>query len=339
MRWLQATSTPSSRQKARQPLRSTSSSNASSPADRCCKACCLRGHHQNCTAIERDAVPAARAALGRILRPFLLRRLHSEVATELPPRSEIRVDIEPSAAERQLYEQVRLASLQEIEAETAGPAQQQRFRVLAAITRLRQLACHPRLFDDASPLPSAKLDYAIDLLVHLRAEGHRALVFSQFVRHLGLVRERLDAAGVAYRYLDGSTPERKRRAEVDAFQAGDGDVFLISLKAGGTGLNLTGADYVIHLDPWWNPAVEDQATDRAHRIGQTRPVTVYRLVAQGTLEEAILELHARKRDLVAGLLGGTGEAAAISTEELLALLNEARPVAGTASCWNSRADP
>ena len=147
-------------------------------------------------------------------------------------------------------------------------------------------------------------------------------MFSQFVKHLSLVREALDERGIKYQYLDGATPAKERAARVDAFQAGEGDLFLISLKAGGTGLNLTAADYVIHLDPWWNPAVEDQATDRAHRIGQERPVTVYRLVAQGTIEEQILELHADKRELVAGVLDGTDHAARMDTKELIDLIRE-----------------
>lgn len=221
-----------------------------------------------------------------------------------------------------LYEQVRLASLQEIN-DANGPPQQKRFQVLAAITRLRQVACHARLFDPTSPIASSKLEHLLERLAELREEGHRALVFSQFVKHLALVRERLDAAGVPYRYLDGATPEKDRRKEVDAFQRGQGSVFLISLKAGGTGLNLTAADYVVHLDPWWNPTVEDQATDRAHRIGQDKPVTVYRLVARGTIEERILELHARKRDLVSALLDGTADAGRLTTEELVGLLAEA----------------
>ncbi|MFZ4579831.1 MAG: SNF2-related protein [Myxococcota bacterium] len=273
-------------------------------------------------AIERDGNVKSQQALGRILKPFVLRRLKSAVAKDLPPRTEIRVDIEPSDDERLLYEQVRLASLQEIN-DAKGPPQQKRFQVLAAITRLRQVACHARLFDPTSPIPSSKLEHLLERLAELREEGHRALVFSQFVTHLALVRERLDAAEVPYRYLDGSTPEKDRRKEVDAFQRGQGSVFLISLKAGGTGLNLTAADYVVHLDPWWNPAVEDQATDRAHRIGQDKPVTVYRLVARGTIEERILELHARKRDLVSALLDGTADAGRLTTEELVGLLAEA----------------
>jgi SNF2 family DNA or RNA helicase len=145
-------------------------------------------------------------------------------------------------------------------------------------------------------------------------------VFSQFTSHLALVREELDRANVTYLYLDGATPAKDRADLVRRFQAGEGDLFLISLKAGGTGINLTGADYVIHLDPWWNPAVEDQATDRAHRIGQDKPVTVYRLVARGTVEEKILALHGSKRALVASVLDGTGAAAKLSTRDLMELL-------------------
>jgi superfamily II DNA or RNA helicase len=271
------------------------------------------------SAIERDGDPRRRKALARLIRPFLLRRLKSQVATELPQRSDVNVEIVLSREERSLYDHARIALLDDLAAES-GPPEQQRFKVLAALTRLRQLSCHPRLLDPTSTLPSAKLTRLRELVAELRSEGHRALVFSQFTRHLALVREALTADGVSLRYLDGSTPEAQRRAEVDAFQAGAGDVFLISLKAGGTGLNLTAATYVIHLDPWWNPAVEDQASDRAHRIGQTQPVTVYRLVARGTIEEQILALHADKRELVAGLLDGSGAAAAMKTDELIALL-------------------
>ena len=151
---------------------------------------------------------------------------------------------------------------------------------------------------------------------------HKALVFSQFVDHLAIVREHLDNQGIDYQYLDGSTPAADRKKRVDAFQAGAGDVFLISLKAGGTGLNLTAADYVIHLDPWWNPAVEDQASDRAHRMGQQRPVTIYRLVTQGTIEEKIIGLHSEKRDLADSLLDGGEAAGRLDTAALLSLLKE-----------------
>jgi SNF2 family DNA or RNA helicase len=151
---------------------------------------------------------------------------------------------------------------------------------------------------------------------------HKALVFSQFVKHLKIVREYLDGKGISYQYLDGSTPPNVRQERIDEFQRGIGDVFLISLKAGGTGLNLTAADYVIHLDPWWNPAVEDQATDRVHRIGQQRPVTVYRLVTENTVEEKILKLHETKRDLADSLLDGTDSSGKLSADDLLALIAE-----------------
>lgn len=150
--------------------------------------------------------------------------------------------------------------------------------------------------------------------------GHRALVFSQFVDVLTLARAALDERGVSYQYLDGSTPAARRASAVDAFQAGEGDLFLISLKAGGFGLNLTAADYVIHLDPWWNPAVEAQASDRAHRIGQTRPVTIYRLVAKGTVEERILALHRAKRELADSLLEDSHTSAKLGASELRELL-------------------
>jgi SNF2 family DNA or RNA helicase len=159
-----------------------------------------------------------------------------------------------------------------------------------------------------------------NLLLELRENDHRALVFSQYVDFLELVRQRLDEAGVTYQYLDGSTPRAQRTARVNAFQAGEGTLFLISLKAGGFGLNLTAADYVIHLDPWWNPAVEAQATDRAHRIGQDRPVTVYRLITKDTIEESIVALHENKRALADALLSEGSEAATLSASELIGLI-------------------
>ena len=268
------------------------------------------------TPIERGRDPERRAALARVIRPFLLRRTKAEVAPELPPRTEIQRLVQPSAAERALYDAARTAALEAI-ASGAGDA---RFILLAALTRLRRLACHPRLGDDASTVPSSKLAALLEIVEELREEGHRALVFSQFTTHLALVREALDQRGIVYEYLDGATPAEERARRVAAFQAGRSDVFLISLKAGGSGLNLTGADYVIHLDPWWNPAVEDQATDRAHRIGQSRAVTVIRLVTRGTIEEAVLSLHGDKRALAASVFDEEGSPARLSTEDLAALL-------------------
>jgi superfamily II DNA or RNA helicase len=274
--------------------------------------------------IDRDRNEDARAALSRLIRPFLLRRTKAEVARELPARIEIVVPVALSDDEAQLYEDARLAAVAHLAKETKKLRdEQRRFQVLAALTRLRLLASHPRLYDPQSPVASSKMARLVELLEELREEGHRALVFSQFTSHLELVKGELERAGIRYLYLDGATPVRARAQLIDRFQAGDGDVFLISLKAGGTGINLTAADYVIHLDPWWNPAVEDQATDRAHRIGQQRPVTVFRLVARGTVEERILTMHAEKRALVTGVLDGTDAAGKLSTRDLLALIGEA----------------
>ncbi|WNG30501.1 DEAD/DEAH box helicase [Cystobacter fuscus] len=271
--------------------------------------------------IERGKDPEANAALSRVIRPFLLRRTKQEVARELPPRTEIQLPVALSEEEWTLYEDARLAAVAEVSTQGKGIRdEQQRFQVLAALTRLRLLASHPRLYDGQSSVSSSKMRRLLELLEELRSEGHRALVFSQFTSHLELVREELERAGFTYQYLDGSTPAAARAKRIQAFQDGEGELFLISLKAGGTGVNLTAADYVIHLEPWWNPAVEDQATDRAHRIGQTRPVTVYRLVARGTIEEQILSLHSDKRALVAGVLEGTNVAARLTTKDLLALL-------------------
>jgi SNF2 family DNA or RNA helicase len=274
--------------------------------------------------IERHKDGDRRESLARLVRPFILRRTKDKVLRELPPRTEITLNAELSQAERRKYEEARLAALAELSGVSEGDqkAGQQRIRTLAWLTRLRQLACHPRLVDATWKKSSAKLDLLMSLVEELRQEEHRALVFSQFVKHLTVIREALDAQGVTYQYLDGTTPAKERQRRVDAFQAGEGELFLISLKAGGTGLNLTGADYVIHLDPWWNPAVEDQATDRAHRIGQQRPVTVYRLVAEDTIEEQILSLHADKRELVAGVLDGTDRAASMETADLIRLIKE-----------------
>jgi len=270
--------------------------------------------------IEKGKSTERKGALARVLRPFVLRRSKSEVLTELPPRTEVQLTAELSDAERRRYEDARLSAIAQLADVASETGKDKRFQVLAALTKLRQLSCHPRLVDAEWKHSSAKLDLFLETVDELRDGNHRALVFSQFTSHLALVREALDARQITYQYLDGHTPPAKRRERVDAFQRGEGELFLISLKAGGTGLNLTGADYVIHLDPWWNPAVEDQASDRAHRIGQTRPVTVYRLVAKDTIEEQILKLHADKRDLVASILDGTDQAAKLSTRELIDLI-------------------
>ncbi len=285
--------------------------------------------------IEKHKDMDRRVALSRMVRPFILRRTKDEVLKELPARTEIEVDVALSDPERKRYETARLQILAQLAGLEVGGGKDHRFHVLAGLTKLRQLACHPALQDAKWKKSSAKLDALLELVEELREEKHRALVFSQFVQHLTLVRKALDARDIKYQYLDGSTPPKQRQEAVDAFQNGSYELFLISLKAGGTGLNLTAADYVIHLDPWWNPAVEDQATDRAHRIGQTRPVTVYRLVAKDTIEEKILALHGRKRELVAGILEGSDQAGKLSTDDLIDLIrggaSATPPVTGTAT--------
>jgi superfamily II DNA or RNA helicase len=271
--------------------------------------------------IERNRDPRARDALARVIRPFVLRRLKREVEQDLPEKIEVNVAIGLSPGERLFYRGLRDAALASLAARKGGGSGH--LHVLAAITRLRRAACDPRLVDPDVPLVSSKLTRLREMVATLRESGHRVLVFSQFVGLLSAARAVLEPDGVRCAWLDGRTPAAARAEAVASFQAGAHDVFLISLKAGGTGLNLTAADVVIHLDPWWNPAVEDQATDRAHRIGQQRAVTVYRLVAEGTIEAAILSLHAAKRSLVADVLEGTSAAGSLQTEDLLALLRDA----------------
>ncbi|MFL5335948.1 MAG: DEAD/DEAH box helicase, partial [Geminicoccaceae bacterium] len=270
--------------------------------------------------IERDRDATARTALRTLLRPFLLRRTKAAVLSELPPRTEQTMLVEMEPEERAFYEALRQQALAAIAALDEAPAGQRKIHILAEITRLRRACCNPALIDAKAAVPSAKLTAFLDLVDELRASRHRALVFSQFVGHLALMRAALDARGVSYQYLDGSTPAADRERRVAAFQGGEGELFLISLRAGGTGLNLTAADYVVHLDPWWNPAVEDQASDRAHRIGQTRPVTIYRLVMQDSIEERIVALHRDKRALASELLEGADVAGRLTEEQLLELL-------------------
>lgn len=257
--------------------------------------------------------------LKKLISPFILRRTKNKVLDELPAKTEITQSIELSEAEMAFYEALRLQAIENLES-GEGTNGAQHLQALAEITKLRLACCHTSLVNKEIHLPSSKLDAFFEIIEELRENKHRALVFSQFVGHLALVRQLLDKHKIAYQYLDGSTPIPERQASVKAFQSGKGDLFLISLKAGGLGLNLTAADYVIHLDPWWNPAIEDQASDRAHRMGQTRPVTIYRLVAKNTIEEKIVKLHATKRDLADSLLEGTDQSSKLSTADLLELL-------------------
>jgi superfamily II DNA or RNA helicase len=267
--------------------------------------------------IERLRDDAARGRLRRIVAPFLLRRTKAQVLAELPPRTEIVLRIEPGNDERAFLEAARQRAVERVAA-VEGP--QAAFHVLAELTRLRRAACDPRLVAPELSLPGAKVLEFERLAGELVAGGHQALVFSQFTDFLKLLAERLDSAGIGYQYLDGSTPATTRTERVAAFQRGASPLFLISLKAGGFGLNLTAADYVIIADPWWNPAAEDQASGRAHRLGQQRPVTVYRLVTAGSIEERIVDLHGDKRALAEGLLAGQDGGAPLAAAELLSLL-------------------
>ena len=281
--------------------------------------------------IDTDVQLKAQASrrLRRLLTPFLLRRTKAEVLTDLPPRTEIVHEVVPGVRERALLEALRQQAQASVAQTISANAQagggregQNQFHVLAALTKLRRAACDPRLVAPELGLVGAKVQEFERLAVELVAGRHKALVFSQFTDFLALLRERLDQVGLSYQYLDGSTPAAERSKRVAAFQAGQGDLFLISLKAGGSGLNLTMADYVIITDPWWNPAAEEQASARAHRIGQQRPVTVYRLVTQGSIEEKIVRLHRSKRDLAEGILSGQDSAAPVDAAQLMDLLRD-----------------
>jgi hypothetical protein len=274
--------------------------------------------------IQRQGDRASAQLLKRIVQPFVLRRRKSEVLDDLPEKTVITLRVQPSLEERALFAALREQAI--ARASQHENQAQVRIHLLAELMRLRRAACHPDLVAPEAGLTSSKLSVLETLLLELREGGHRALVFSQFVDYLSIVRRRLEAIGFSYQYLDGSSSPAARATAVRSFQAGESDAFLISLKAGGFGLNLTAADYVVHLDPWWNPAVEDQASDRAHRIGQTRPVTIYRLVMEGSVEEKILGLHAQKRDLADDLLEGASAARSVDVDDLMALLEEAQAV-------------
>jgi SNF2 family DNA or RNA helicase len=282
----------------------------------------LGGRHEFDAELARpiaDGAAGAAAALRQRIRPFVLRRRKAEVAPELPPRLEATLVITLDERERALYDTVRAATQSELVAALGEAGRLDVMRALEALLRLRQAACHPGLLPGQKAATSSKLEALLLALTTAAADGHKALVFSQWTSLLDLLEPLLAQAEIAYTRLDGAT--RDRAAVVEAFQAEAGPpVMLVSLKAGGTGLNLTAADHVFLCDPWWNPAVEDQAADRAHRIGQERPVTIYRLVSAGTVEERILELAQRKRAVADAALGDAAAAASLTREDLLALL-------------------
>jgi SNF2 family DNA or RNA helicase len=250
--------------------------------------------------IETGQDPELLATLRRRVRPLMLRRTKDQVVADLPPKQEQVLDVVLNPKHQKIY-QTHLQRERQKVLGLLDDLDKNRFQIFRSLTLLRQLSLDPGLVDPTyAHVSSSKADAFLDQLREVVAEGHRALVFSQFTGFLKVIRDRLDDEGIAYCYLDGRT--RKRAARIDEFKTGDAPVFLISLKAGGVGLNLTEADYCFILDPWWNPAVEAQAVDRTHRIGQDKTVMVYRLVAVGTIEEKVMELKARKQSLFARVM-------------------------------------
>ncbi|MCP4504008.1 MAG: DEAD/DEAH box helicase [Deltaproteobacteria bacterium] len=248
-----------------------------------------------------------------LVTPYLLRRTKEEVLHDLPAKTEVNLWVDLLPDEAMQYEVHRTAILDDIQNARSAD-------VLSYITKLRLSSCAAHLVRGQDPLPSGKTQQFLDVVEQLLATGHQALVFSQFTRHLHHLREALIAKGISFFYLDGSTTASERARLVKAYQAGEVPIFLISLRAGGVGLNLTAADYVLHMDPWWNPAVEDQASDRVHRIGQERPVTVYRFIARGTIEEKVLNLHRTKRELADKMLSPEHVDTKLTQKDLLMLL-------------------
>ena len=236
--------------------------------------------------------------LGRHIHPFILRRMKKEVLTELPDKIETKMLVDMTEEQRKVYNAFIENARGELGIEIEGSSfEQSKIKILAALTRLRQICCHPSTFLEQYEGGSGKLDLLMEIVPEAIANEHRILIFSQFTSMLQIIANRLKKEKIEFFYLEGSTPGEVRSDYVKRFNAGEGSVFLISLKAGGTGLNLVGADTVIHYDPWWNPAVEDQATDRAYRIGQKNSVQVIRLITKGTIEEKIYKLQMRKKDL------------------------------------------
>ncbi|HZF81354.1 MAG TPA: DEAD/DEAH box helicase, partial [Rubrivivax sp.] len=269
--------------------------------------------------IEDNGEQQRAELLARRVRPFILRRRKEDVAADLPTRSEVIRRVQLQGAQRALYESVRIAADEHVRriikdatlwsASDHTPAQGAQIAVLDALLKLRQVCCDPRLLKNTAlpaNIESAKLELLAEMLPALLSQGRRVLVFSQFTALLALVQAQLVELQLPHLLLTGATPAAKRSERIAQFQAGDTPLLLASLKAGGVGLNLTAADTVIHLDPWWNPAVQEQASARAHRIGQTRPVFIYKLVVEGSIEERMLALQARKAALAESVLGGGG---------------------------------
>ena len=280
--------------------------------------------------IEQNGDKVMQKELDRLVKPFMLRRTKDKVAKELPSKEEIYQHVTMSEEEMLVYEVLRRKAEALLLSESGGKVS---MNTLSEITRLRQCSCDCRLVEEgrkgAGDRPGSKITALLELLetiidgLTVKKNGTMnggVLVFSQFTSYLALIKKALDAEGIKYLYIDGSVPIKTRQELVEEFQKGSCPVFLISLKAGGLGLNLTRANYVIHTDPWWNPAIEAQATDRAHRIGQQQAVTVYHLIAEGTIEEKIQRLHERKQALVQDILESTDMSHKLTGEDLLEMV-------------------
>jgi SNF2 family DNA or RNA helicase len=273
--------------------------------------------------IVKDGSREALQELNNHVKPFILRRTKLEVAKELPSKIEHRILVEMTEGQKKVY----LAYLQEAKGELEENFKNKgfnksKFKVLSILTRLRQICCDPSTFIDNYNGGSGKLDALDEILENSLEEGHRILIFSQFTTVLKNISKRLDGEEVKYMYLDGSTKSEKRVEMVKTFNEGDTQVFLISLKAGGMGINLTGADMVIHFDPWWNPAVEAQATDRAHRIGQKKTVEVIKLISRGTIEEKIFKLQQKKKAIIDSVINDETGAELFLSQMSLNEINE-----------------
>ena len=262
------------------------------------------------------------AQIAKKVKPFILRRLKADVLKDLPPKIESISYIEMTEKQKTVYlSQLQLMRQETKEMLDADTLNENRIKILAGLTRLRQICCDPALVMADYTGGSGKLDRLMEYLAEAKENGRRVVLFSQFTQMLAIIREKLDETSEAYFYLDGQTPNQDRLALTTRFNEGEKDLFLISLKAGGTGLNLTGGDTVILYDSWWNPAVESQATDRVHRFGQKKVVQVVRLIATGTIEERINELQAKKREMIDSVIQAGGQSVtSLSKEELMQLL-------------------
>ena len=267
--------------------------------------------------IAKDDDDNARDGLRKKIKPFIMRRMKYEVLSELPDKIENTFLSELDTSQKKIYS-AYLAAARKEAAQLVENGDS--MRILSLLMRLRQICCHPKLIDSEYDKSSGKLELLEELVESGIDAGHRILIFSQFTSMLSIIRDRLNSLGINSFYLDGHTPAPMRSEMADKFNSGDRSVFLVSLKAGGTGLNLVGADMVIHYDPWWNPAVVNQASDRAYRIGQTRAVHVIKLAAKGTIEEQILKLQDKKRHLADDMIRTNSSMLSnLSKEEILNL--------------------